>query len=231
MENQDGAMVAAPRIGAPMDDGGAAAGGDAPAEGGAGKARPAGSKAHRPIAPDVADRRRRRQLAIAAVIRKARRARHMVQTELAGAANISHGHLGRLESTTGATTYDLTLLRMWDILDALGLTWGEWEREVAAEMAGGVPAQPTRRDTSVALLARIVRTLPDDHIDLLVSFARTLERHNVSLANTPGADATWVRQADDAARAAGLERIDEALGFGTAGEEGVRRKGRGRQGA
>jgi transcriptional regulator with XRE-family HTH domain len=220
MERTDGARVVAP-----ADDGGAVGGA------GAGGGR---SKAHRPIAPDVADRRRRRQLAIAAVIRKARRARHMVQTELAGAANISHGHLGRLESTTGATTYDLTLLRMWDILDALGLTWGEWEREVAAEMAGGAPVQPTRRDTSVALLARIVRTLPDDHVDLLVGFARTLEHHHVSLANTPAADATWVRQADEAARAVGMEHVQELLGVREAAQEegdASRRPRGGRRGA
>lgn len=202
-----------------------------------GRARkPAGaSRVHKPVAADVADRRRRRQLAIAAVIRKARRARHMVQTELAEVANISHGHLGRLESTKGATTYDMTLLRMWDILDALGVTWGEWEREVKAEMELSTPwAPPTKRDSDVALLARIVRTLPDDMVAILVDLARTLERHQVGLANTVAADAEWVRQADDATRQAGLEALDAAIL--RAGGEAVRdaeegRKGRGKRGA
>lgn len=171
-----------------------------------------GTRKHKPIPPAVAERRRKRQLGIAATIRRARQARHMVQTELAEASGISHGHLGRLESTRGATTYDMTLLRMWDILDALGMTWAEWEREVRQEMAGGVPP-PTRRDEQVALLARIVRTLPDDVIELLVDMARSLERHHVAMANTVPADAVWVREADDAARASGLEQLDDALGI------------------
>lgn len=171
------------------------------------------SRKHKPIPPNVAARRRSRQIAIAAVIRNARRARHMVQEELAEASGISKGHIGRLESTKGATTYDLTLLRMWDILDALGLTWAEWEREVRIAMEGGVLRPPTKRDEDVALLARVVRTLPDDMVSILLDLSRTLERHQVGLMNVPpSVDAAWVREAEDAARRVGMEQIDEALG-------------------
>jgi transcriptional regulator with XRE-family HTH domain len=172
------------------------------------------TKKHKPIAPHVAARRRSRQIAIAAVIRNARRARHMVQEELAEQSGISKGHIGRLESTQGATTYDLTLLRMWDILDALGMTWAEWERDVKFAMAGGVQHPPSKRDEDVALLARVVRTLPDDMVSILLDLARTLERHQTGLMNTPpSVDANWVREAEDAARRVGMETIDEALGI------------------
>lgn len=144
-------------------------------------------------------KRIRRLQAIAAVVRDLRAALGQSQKQLAENSGISKGYVGRLESVRTAgdadrvKLNDLTMLRFWDLLDALHTDWSGFGSRVSEKLAG---TEAPRLRGARERLDDIIKTMETDQLQLLADFGDMLRlRARPDEAQLALSSFAWLREA------------------------------------
>jgi transcriptional regulator with XRE-family HTH domain len=167
----------------------------------------AGDAATTAIPITTRSRRQWQLLAISRTVKERMRALDMTQEKLHEKSGLSMAWIGRLMSERSVIKMgDIGVCRLWDALDAVGMSWHEFGDGVHTQLTLG---QEPATDPAEAVGA-IARMLEPNRLQFLVEFATMLASHN---RLDEMASWGWVQDAQRATASRGLRDLDETLGL------------------